>query len=88
MYTTDEIRQTMEKPEETRWIGFIDRKLPDRKAASERYYIVQEILYDWHSKLNDYRMNTREMPEELRKMYDQAVSILFDISNYERKLSE
>lgn len=88
MYTTEEIRQTMEQPEELKWYGFIDRKLPDRKAASERYYIVQEILYDWHSKLNDYRMDTREMPDELRNLYDQAVNTLLKISKYERKLSE
>ena len=88
MYTTEEIRQTMEKPEEPKWYGFIDRKLPDRKAASERYYLVQDILYTWHGKLNDKNCNTREMPKDLLELYDQAVGIMVKISDYERKLSE
>ena len=88
MYTTDEIKQTMDQTEEPQYFDFIDRKMPDRKAASERYYLVQDILYDWHSKLNDYRCNTREMPKDLLELYDKAVGIMVQISNYERKLSE
>jgi hypothetical protein len=88
MYTTEEIKRTMEPADEPIWHGFIDRKMPDRKAARQRYEFVQDILYDWHGKLNDKDCNTREMPEELLELYDRAVGIMVKISNYEKKLSE
>ena len=84
----DEIKNATERPEQPRNDRFIFRKGPDRKAASERYYIVQDILYDWHGKLNDSNLNTREMPKDLLDMYDQASELMVRISMYERKLSE
>ena len=89
MYTTDEIRSTMESVNQNpQRLYFIHRKLPDRKAAANRYYLIDDILYDWHGKLNDRQMNTREMPDDLQQLYDQAVSTMLKIRDYERKLSE
>ncbi len=88
MYTIDEIRRIMEPEEETPKIGFIEDMKPDRQAAAMRYYLVEDILYDWHGKLNDRRMNTREIPEELKELYDQACHIMMKIARYEHKLSE
>ena len=87
MYTTDEIKKMMEPTEEIPEIGFIEKKPPDRQAAAMRYYLVEDILYDWYGKLNDRRMNTREMPDDLRKMYDEAVHTMIKIGQYEQKLS-
>ena len=68
MYTVDEIKRIMEPTEETPEIGFIEDMKPDRQAAAMRYYLVEDILYDWHGKLNDRRMNTREIPKELKEL--------------------
>ena len=87
MYTVDEIKSTMEPTErEPERLFFIDRKQPDRKAAANRYYLIDDMLYDWHGKLNDRSMNTREMPEDLKHLYDQAVSIMLKIRDYEHGL--
>lgn len=88
MYTTDEIKRVMEPIEETPEIGFIEEMKPDRQAAAMRYYLVEDILYEWHSKLNDRRMNTRELPKELKKLYDQASYIMIQIGEYENSLSK
>lgn len=87
MYTTEEIKRVMEDPEPV-WHGFIDPKAPDRKAARRRYEFVQDILYDWHGKLNDKDCNTREMPQDLLDLYDRTVGLMIKISDYEKKLSE
>ena len=88
IYTADEIKRMMEPVEETPSIGFIEPKQPDRQAAAQRYYWVQDMLYDWHGKLNDRNSNTREMPKDLKDLYDQACHVLLKISDYEKKLSE
>ena len=88
MYTTDEIKKVMEPVEEMPKIGFIDRKQPDKKAAAQRYYWAEDMLYDWHSKLNDRSSNTREMPKELLELYDQACNVIMQICDYEKRLSE
>ena len=86
MYTTDEIRSTMEKVEPRPDFMFIEHKQPDRKAAAQRYFLVEDILYDWHGKLNDRQMNTRSMPTDLKQMYDEAVRIMLKIRDYEKGL--
>ena len=86
MYTTEEIRKSMEPVEPKPDIGFIELKQPDRKAAAQRYFLVEDILYDWHGKLNDRGMNTRSMPGDLKQLYDEAVHILLKIRDYEKGL--
>lgn len=86
MYTTDEIRSTMERVEPRPDIGFIEHKQPDRKAAAQRFFLVEDILYDWHGKLNDNNMNTRGMPTDLRQMYDEVVHLMLKIRDYEKGL--
>jgi hypothetical protein len=86
MYTAEEIRKSMEPAEPKVDLGFISHKQPDRKAAAQRYFLVDDMLYDWHGKLNDQSMNTRSMPTDLKQMYDDAVHILLKIREYEKSL--
>lgn len=90
-FTLEEIKEAMESGEaqvsEPKTL-FISRKRPDRKAAAERYYWVDDILRDWHGKLNDESSNTREMPEDLLDLYSQVCSLMVAIRMRERELSE
>ena len=72
--------------EGTKELSFIVKKGPDRKSAAERYYLVEDLLRTWYDALNSESCNTREMPYELRVMYEKASDMLIDIREEERKI--
>ena len=85
-YSIDEIKGIMEEPK-VEEITFIMPKRPDRQAAANRAFLAEDLLRRWHSSLNDESCNTREMPEELLKLYQEACDKISVIIGFEERLS-
>lgn len=69
-------------------ITFIMKKRPDRQAASNRAFLAEDLLRSWHAALNDDKCNTREMPDELLKLYQEACDKISVIIGYEERLAK
>ena len=69
-------------------ITFIMKKRPDRQAAANRAFLAEDLLRSWHTALNDEKCNTREMPNELLQLYQEACDKISVIIGYEERLSK
>lgn len=81
------VREIMSEPVEVPEPKFIMKKAPDRQAASHRAFLAEDLLRKWYDELNADSCDTREMPDELLKMYQMACDTIVDIIKYEEKLS-
>jgi len=81
----EEINNCVEKPKKE-LPKFVTNKGPDPKAAAMRHYLVEELLKNWYDRLNDSLCDTRDMPEELKRLYDKACNVMITISEYEKSL--
>lgn len=61
---------------------FIKPSGPDKHAAATRLAITEQHFEEWHAAIN--RTNTRELPAELIKYYDEAAYALCKVLTLER----
>lgn len=60
---------------------FIAQKEPDRQAAMKRRIATEDMLSDWKYAINS--TNTRELPLNLLRMYEEAYRVLNKILDAE-----
>ena len=65
---------------------FIRKKPADTKAAAYRYAVLERILEEWFTEINSDKANTREIPYELKEMYEQACKTMLKIRMYEQDI--
>jgi hypothetical protein len=63
---------------------FIKAAGPDKLAAAERLATTEKHFEEWHAAIN--RTNTRELPPELVRYYDEAAFALCMILKLEKGL--
>ena len=63
---------------------FIKASGPDKLAAAERLASTEKHFEEWHAAIN--RTNTRELPPDLIRCYDEAAYALCKILKYEKEL--
>lgn len=87
--TRDEIGMAIDPPlVESRTFKpvFIVNQKPDRMAAAHRLAIVEETMDNMFLRINAENMNNREMPEDLRKKYNDVYALLLAIRNFEERI--
>ena len=77
------VREVMGAAERPRCL-FFDPVGPDRYAAMDRKRITEQIFEEWYRKIN--ATNTREIPEDVRSLYEDATIALCKILNKEEEL--
>lgn len=63
---------------------FFDPVGPDRYAAMDRKRITEQIFEEWYRKINT--TNTRAIPAELKRLYEDATIALCQILTEEEKI--
>ena len=63
---------------------FIKKKVPDKGAAAMRLAVTERMFEQWHADIN--RTDTREMPEELVAVYDEAAKALCKVLMQEKEI--
>lgn len=63
---------------------FFDPVGPDRYAAMDRKRITEQIFEEWYRKINT--TNTRAIPADLRRLYEDATIALCQILTEEEKI--
>lgn len=63
---------------------FFDPVGPDRYAAMERKRITEQIFEEWYRKINT--TNTRAIPADLRRLYEDATITLCQILTKEEDI--
>ena len=63
---------------------FFDPVGPDRYAAMERKRITEQIFEEWYRKINT--TNTRAIPADLRRLYEDATIALCQILTKEEDI--
>lgn len=63
---------------------FIQKQPADKFAAAERLAITEKLFREWYDGIN--RTNTREMPKDLVKKYEEACMCMCEILTMERRL--
>jgi hypothetical protein len=63
---------------------FFDPVGPDRYAAMDRKSITEQIFEEWYRKINT--TNTRAIPADLKRLYEDATIALCQILTEEEKI--
>lgn len=63
---------------------FFDPVGPDRYAAMDRKRITEQIFEEWYRKINT--TNTRAIPADLRRLYEDATIALCQILTEEERI--
>lgn len=63
---------------------FFDPVGPDRYAAMDRKRITEQIFEEWYRKINT--TNTRAIPADLKRLYEDATIALCQILTEEEKI--
>lgn len=82
MITKEELKSIFEPEQEA--IQFIPKQHSDKHAAAKRYAVVEETLIDWYEQVN--RTNTRELPEDLVELYNDACRVMLKIKQREEEI--
>lgn len=75
-----EIMGANDKPQ----VLFFDPVGPDRYAAMDRKRITEQIFEEWYRKINT--TNTRAIPADLKRLYEDATIALCHILTEEEKI--
>lgn len=63
---------------------FIKTLGPDKRAAAERFAVTEKFFEEWHTAIN--QTNTRELPPDLVRYYEEAAFALCMILKMEKGL--
>ena len=63
---------------------FIKKLGPDKRAAAERFAVTEKFFEEWHTAIN--QTNTRELPPDLVRYYEEAAFALCMILKMEKGL--
>ena len=77
------VREIMGAAERPRCL-FFDPVGPDRYAAMDRKRITEQIFEEWYRKINT--TNTRAIPADLKRLYEDATIALCQILTEEEKI--
>ena len=63
---------------------FIKKKPADKFESAKRLAITEKMFEEWHADIN--RTDTRELPDSLKRAYEDACMALCKILQYEKDI--